>query len=281
MKKIYLLIAASFLLMLVVACAPADRADAEKTTEEVKDTTAVKEPTSEKQTVEEKVVETKPKTTETKEETTETKPAEKTETKTAPTKIPEQVKEIVDKADSKLVSMGYLYGGPENDGRFLDTYYVKGDKIKVKLYEDNIYVTEGYFDTVYLNIVEKTATARCENRKRCISGNTDNMNKVLDANYDDYRRKLPYEWLQDITTPTVIGEEVVDKRSVLKIEYPKKDTMVEMWLDKSYGVPLQIKTIYPNEDEELFQFTNVQFNTLKEEEMVPPPIEVARINQTH
>jgi hypothetical protein len=281
MKKIYLLIAASLLLMLVVACAPADRADADKATADVKDITDVKDSDAEKQTVEEKVVETKPKITETKEETTETKTTEKTETKTVSKELPEKVKEIVDKADNKLVSMGYLYAGPENDGRFLDTYYVKGDKIKVKLYEDNIYVTEGYFDTVYLNIVEKTATARCENRKRCVSGNTDNMNKELDANYDDYRRKLPYEWLQDITTPTVVGEEVVDKRSVLKIEYPNKDTMVEMWLDQTYGVPLQIKTIYPNEDEELFQFTNVQFNTLKEEDMVPLPIEVPRINQTH
>ena len=279
MKKIYLLIAASLLLMLVVACAPADRADAEKTTEDVKTTADVKDTEDvEKQTVEEKVIETKQKTTE---ETTETKTVEKTEVKTVSSEFPERVKEIIGKADTKLISMGYLYAGPENDGRFLDTYYVKGDKIKVKLYEDNIYVTEGYFDTVYLNIVEKTATARCENRKRCISGNTDNMNKVLDANYDDFRRKLPYEWLQDITTPTAVGEEIVDKRSVLKIEYPKKDTMVEMWLDKTYGVPLQIKTIYPNEDEELFQFTNVQFNTLKEEEMVPPPIETPRINQTH
>ena len=138
--------------------------------------------------------------------------------------VPEKVKELLTKADNKLVSMGYLYGGPENDGRFLDTYYIKGDKIKVKLYEDNIYVEDGYFDTVYLNTVEKTAIGRCENQKRCVSSRVDNMNKDFDATYDDYRRKTPYEWLQDITTPAAIGEEVVDKRSALKIEYPKKET---------------------------------------------------------
>jgi len=288
MKKINLLIAVSLLLMIVVACAPADTTDTsskEKTTDTNKSAEDTKQKT-ETQKVDEKVIETKPKTTETEQEKTQTtEKTETTETKTTETKttteMPEKVKELLTKADNKLVSMGYLYGGPENDGRFLDTYYIKGDKIKVKLYEDNIYVEDGYFDTVYLNTVEKTAIGRCENQKRCVSSRVDNMNKDFDATYDDYRRKTPYEWLQDITTPTAIGEEVVDKRSALKIEYPKKETKVEMWLDNTYGVPLQIKMVYPDETEEFYQFTNVQFNTLKEEDMVPPPIETPRINQTH
>lgn len=286
MKKINLLIALSLLLLIVVACAPSDTTDSDSE-EKKADTTKTTEDTKQKtepQKVDEQVIETKPKITEKKQETTQTtEKTETTQTKTTETntEMPEKVKELLTRADTKLVSMGYLYGGPENDGRFLDTYYVKGDKIKVKLYEDNIYVEDGYFDTVYLDDTQKTALGRCENQKRCVSSRVDNMNKDFPTVYDDYRRKTPYEWLQHITTPTVVGEEVVDKRSALKIEYPKKDTKVEMWLDKTYGVPLQLKMVYPDETEESYQFTNVQFNTLKEEDLVPPPIETPRINQTH
>jgi hypothetical protein len=269
MKKAYLLIAAVLLLALLVACAPMEEAkDTEAATKKEEDS---KQAPTEKETVKETVVEPK---------TTEPKPAEpepKTETKTtetktteAPANLPEAIKTKIDKANTKLKSMSYLYGGPEEKGRFLDTYHVLGDKIKVKLYEDNYYVVEDYFDTVYLNDALKTATGRCEHQRRCISPNTDNTKKIFNVNYADYRRKTPYEWLSEIpATAKVDGPEVVDKRSALKIQYPKGETTVEMWLDETYGVPLQLKITDPEDNEEFYQFTNVQFNSLKQEDVLP------------
>ncbi|MBW3002099.1 hypothetical protein KY338_02985 [Candidatus Woesearchaeota archaeon] len=272
MKKAYLLTAAILLLALLVACAPMETAEEKDNTTEKEDDT--KEAPAEKDTVEEKVIE--PKKEKTKEETKETAPKtetkdtdKKTETKAA-ANLPEAIQSKIDAANTKLKSMSYLYGSPENEGRFLDTYHVLGDKIKVKLYEDNYYVVDDYFDTVYLDDSLKTATGRCEHQRRCISTNTDNTKKIFNANYDDYRRKTPYEWLSDISAEAKIdGPEIVDKRSALKIEYPKGENKVEMWLDETYGVPLQIKIIDPEDNEEFYQFTNVQFNSLKEEDVLP------------
>lgn len=265
MRKICFIIAATVLLLLIVACAPME------VKEEAEAKQPAKETAAEKTTVDEKIVETKtaepaPKETE-KETTPAPMPAEKTTT--TPKEIPPELKELLEKADRKLTSMVYLYGSPENEGRFLDTYYVRGDKMKVKLYEGNYYMRQDYFDTVYLDTSKKTATGRCENRKRCIFPDLDNTGRVFAVNYDDYRRKTPYEWLQDITTPEIIGPEIVDKRSALKIKYPKGETTVEMWMDNTYGVPLQIKILQPNDEEEMYQFTNWQFNTLKEADVVP------------
>jgi len=265
MRKTILMIAASILLLLIVACAPMEVKEEAETKE------PAKEPAAEKTTVDEKVVETKTaEPTETEKETTPAPMPKKTETKAeAPKEIPAELKELMEKADMKLTSMVYLYGSPESEGRFLDTYHVVGDKMKVQLYEGNYYLRQDYFDTVYLDTTEKTATGRCENKRRCVFPDMDNTGRVFAANYDDYRRKTPYEWLQDITTPEILGPEIVDKRSTLKIKYPKGDTEIEMWLDNTYGVPLQLKIIHPDDEEEMYQFTNLQFNTLKEEDVLP------------
>jgi len=275
MKKAYLLTAAILLLALLVACAPMEDVKEKEAAPEKEDDT---KPT-EKETVKEKVIE--PKEEKTKTETKQAEPETeletepetepKTETKAteAPANLPEAIKSKIDKANTKLKSMSYLYGGPEEKGRFLDTYHVLGDKIKVKLYEDNYYVVDDYFDTVYLNDALKTATGRCEHQRRCISTNTDNTKKIFNVNYEDYRRKTPYEWLSDIPAAEIDGPEVVDKRSALKIHYPKGENKVEMWLDETYGVPLQIKITDPEDNEEFYQFTNVQFNSLKQEDVLP------------
>ena len=275
MRKAYLLIAATLLLALLVACAPMEAEEKEAAPEKEE----TKEPI-EKETVDEKVIEPKKETA-----PKETAPAPKEpETKvTAPKDLPEAIKSKIDAANTKLKSMVYLYASPENQGRFLDTYHVLGDKVKVKLYEDNEYVEAEYFDTVYLDTTKKTATGRCENKRRCMSSRVDNTGKVFDANYDDYRRKTPYEWLSDITTAEVVGPEIVDRRSVLKISYPKGETTVEMWLDNTYGIPLQLKVIYPNEEENMYQYSNFQFNTLKEEDVTPAfiePLDTDEGNQT-
>lgn len=270
MKKAYLLVAATLLLALLVACAPMEAKEKDNTTKKEDDSK-----TTEKETVKEKVIEPKEEKTKTETKKAEPEPEPKSETKTtetkeAPANLPEAIKSKIATANTKLKSMSYLYGGAEEKGRFLDTYHVLGDKIKVKLYEDNYYVVDDYFDTVYLDDALKTATGRCEHQRRCISANTDNTKKIFNVNYADYRRKTPYEWLSDIPAAAEIdGPEVVDKRSALKIHYPKGENKVEMWLDETYGVPLQIKITDPEDNEEFYQFTNVNFNSLKQEDVLP------------
>ena len=275
MKKIHLLIAATLLIALLIACAPVQKQD---TDDEKKEAAPDKKTVTTKEKVEEKVVEpTKIKTEtktiepkETKETTTQTEVKEPTTKVETQKDLPEAIKTIVDKADRRTESMAYLYGSPETEGRFMDTYNIRGTKIRVDLYEDNYYVTEGYFDTVYLDTTTKTAKGQCLNGRRCISAQVDNTGKLFDADYDEYLRKTPFDWAKDIKpTSEVVGPEVVDRRSVTKIKYEDGNKTVEMWLDDSYGVPLQVKIVYPNETEELYSFTNAEFNTLDAKDMEP------------
>jgi hypothetical protein len=271
MKKIGLIIAVVLLVALLIACAPVQKEDAA----DKKDAAPEKAADTTKEKVEEKVVEpaktkTETKTVEPKETKTKTETKEPEAKAETPKNLPETIQKIVDKADRRTESMVYLYGSPETEGRFLDTYNIRGTKIRVDLYEDNYYVTEGYFDTVYLDTVAKTAKGQCLNGRRCISSQVDNTGKLFDADYDEYLRKTPFDWVKEIKpTAEFVGPEVVDRRSVSKIKYEEGDKTVEMWLDDSYGVPLQLKIIYPDDTEELYSFTNAEFNTLEEKDMVP------------
>lgn len=273
MNKTYLLLAAILILALLVACAPMESKKQDTTAKDKKtQDEATKDDT---QKIDEKTIEPKQEQTQTtqpkteqKETTTKTTAETKQETQT-PADLPEKVKELVNKAKTKLTSVSYLYGGPENDGRFLDTYHIRGKKTKIKLYEDNYYVHEDYFDTVYLDTAQKTATARCEHKRRCISANTDNTKKIFGVNYDDYRRKTPMEWLNELKTAEIVGPEIMEKRSTLKVKSEQNNKITEMWLDESYGIPVQVEITYPDEKTEMYQFTNLQFNTLKEEDVTP------------
>jgi hypothetical protein len=200
---------------------------------------------------------------------TETAPTEPAVKVTTPKSLPPELKEIFDKADTKLKSISYLYAGPDTNGRFMDGYTIFGKYTKVDLYEEQVNVLENYFDTVYLNTEDKTATGRCEG-PRCQNKNYDNTGNIYDVAYSDYKRRTPREWIDEVECTEILGPEVYDTRSVLKIKCTQNNNDVEMLVDQTYGVPLKITVGPMTDNEEIYMFTDLKFNDiLKDSEVLP------------
>lgn len=184
--------------------------------------------------------------------------------------MPAELKELLGRADEKVKSYQYLLGEPP-DNRLLDTYYVMGDKIKIKLFEYDPYDIDNYFDTVYLDDEAKTAFGFCENKKRCVSKTLDNTKKKWELDYSQYRKKTPYEWLQEIPpTASIVGPQVHESRSATLISYEESGGgVVEMWIDDTYGLPVKIVKSTPAGEKLVWNFNDFTANALKESDVTP------------
>lgn len=274
MKKIYCLICALLITLLIVGCtalkeeaAPTKETAAAEPKVEVKETATeekVTAPATAPATTKPATTVAAPKT-----EPAAPVPPESTTVVEQSKEVSPELKALLETADRKLQSMRYLYAGPTTQNRFLNTYLVKGKYIKVDLYEVDPYVIDSYFDAVYLDTDAKTATGRCEDKKRCISTNVDNTKKIFNASYDDYRIKTPYEWVKEISFAEIVGPEVMDGRSVTKIKYHDARSSTEMWVDNTYGVPIKLVITYDDSTKETQQFKDYQFNTLADADVKP------------
>lgn len=206
---------------------------------------------------------------ETKEEVIKTTPKpQPTVTVQAPVQLPERVQELITKSQTKIKSYQYLLSEPP-ENRFLNTYFVKGDKIKIKLYEGNAYIIGKWQDTVYLDRAVRTATARCEDEKRCLYRGEDYTRKVFEADYDTYNTKTPTEWLNEVTNAEVIGPEVVDGVSAMKIKTTQPGKIINLWLHTTYGVPVKVEVTESGQSAKVYQFSDSTFNHLKDSDVAP------------
>lgn len=256
-KQIIMLI--SLLLIVLLAGCSAQKAAEPAQTAPTKPTLTVEQKTETKPTVQ---VETKEQVIERK---TETPP---TVTVEPPVQISAKVQELLTKAETKVNSYKYLLSEPP-ENRFLNTYFIKGSKIKVKIFEGNAYIIGKYYDTVYLDTAAKTATARCEDERRCVTSGEDYTRKVFEANYDDFITKTPIDWLNEITNAELIGPEVVNGVSAMKIKTTKGPQIIEMWLHTTYGVPVKVAVTQSEQPTLIYQFTDSTFNHLKDSDVAP------------
>ncbi len=175
------------------------------------------------------------------------------------------LRDLLKRADEKLSSLQYLYGGTDTGNLFLDTYYVKGTKMKIKKYSEDYYVREGYYDTIYFDL----GVACCEELDRCRSHNVDNTGKKFDVDLSMMKMpKSPYQWVKEVpASAQIIGPQTFDQRSVTYVKYTDdKGQMVEMWIDDTYGVPHKVivgETVK-------YQFNDMLFNGLKDSNFDPP-----------
>jgi len=182
-----------------------------------------------------------------------------------------ELQALLNVADQKLKSYKYLeLIIPIKEQP--DTIWVKGTKMKIKLYEYDPYVADTYFDTVYLDTVAKTIVGRCENRKRCIWPQGDNTKKLwTDLGYDQFRRKTPYEMLKQIpSTATITGPEVHENRATTKIEYDEAGKHHIVWIDDTYGIPVEIQITTSDGMRTTYKFNDLQFNTVIDADVTAP-----------
>ncbi len=181
--------------------------------------------------------------------------------------IDPQVARLIARQD-KAKSYHFYYSTSENWNVIRDQFFIKGDKIKIGLYEINRWNND-YFDTVYLDPATKTAEAFCENnnKERC----RDNDRK-FDVSYEDFIIKTPLEWLTSIPRDAkVTGSENFDERMSVVVEYTRDDgATVRIWIDRFSGVPVRV-LIFMDEVEnilEQYNFKNLVINTLTSQDVV-------------
>lgn len=177
-----------------------------------------------------------------------------------------ELRDLLQKADSEVKSVTYMYAESPNNIGF-DTYLIKGTKMKILLFEKNDYIIDDYFNVVYVDTAAKTAKARCENKKRCLSKTIDNTKRVYELNYNEYRTKTPYEWIKEVQTAEIIGLETLNKHAVTRIKTNIRDTEVEMWVDNRFGLPHRIKATKDSE-ETTYYFKNMMFNGIRDSDVV-------------
>ncbi len=178
------------------------------------------------------------------------------------------LRDLLKRADEKVSSIKYLFGGTETSDLFLDTYMVKGTKMHIKKYEENYYVREGYYDNIYVD----SAAGCCEELSRCKSGNVDNTNKKFDVDLSLLRLpKTPYQWIKEVPPDAqIVGPQTVNSRSVTFIKYTLPDSSeVQMWVDDTYGVPHKI-VVDKGGNLMKYQFNDMVFNSLKDADFVVP-----------
>ncbi len=174
------------------------------------------------------------------------------------------LRDLLKRSDEKLSSLQYLYGGTETKDLFLDTYYVKGTKMKIKKYSEDYYVREGYYDTIYYDL----GVACCEEPSRCKSHNVDNTGKKFDVDASTLQiPKSPYQWIKEVpASAQIVGPQTFNSRSVTYIKYTDdKGQQVEMWVDDTYGVPHRVIA-----GEAKYQFNDMLFNGLKDSNFDAP-----------
>ncbi|RMD58510.1 hypothetical protein D6825_00535, partial [Candidatus Woesearchaeota archaeon] len=191
------------------------------------------------------------------------------ETSVQSSELSPKIRDLVKRKDEKLKSLQYLYGGTDTGNLFLDTYFIKGDRMKIKKFSEDYYVLEGYYDNIYVH----SAIACCEELSRCKSHNVDNTGKPFDVDVSQLSiPKTPLEWMDEIrSNAKVIGPQTVDSRSVTYIVYTDdQGREVHMWLDDTYGVPHKVEIKKGEELLSRHKFNDMKFNTLKDSDFIPP-----------
>src|SRR5574341_2109086 len=178
------------------------------------------------------------------------------------------LRDLLKRADEKVSSIQYLFGGTDTSDLFLDTYLVKGTKMRIKTYEENYYVREGYYDNIYVS----EGVGCCEEASRCKSHNIDNTGKKFDVDVSMMKiPKTPYQWTKEIPADAqIVGPQTVNSRSVTFLKYNLPDgSEVQMWVDDTYGVPHKV-VVVKGGIQTKYQFNDMVFNSLKDTDFVPP-----------
>ncbi len=165
--------------------------------------------------------------------------------------------ELLERAASRVSSYSFLYAYAVSrlSG---STFYIKGDKVKIKLKSVSIYNFEDYFDTVYLDTTNKTAYGYCEDAKleACRKGKN-----YYNLSFEDYNIKTPLDWLEilkaDKDKIDFKAEVILFERRAMLLQ--KDDTVY--WVDEFSGLPIRIQ-IKKGSYDEIHDYRHLSLNYL-------------------
>ncbi|MBW2974561.1 hypothetical protein KY366_02485 [Candidatus Woesearchaeota archaeon] len=169
-------------------------------------------------------------------------------------KIPNDIREMLERAENKLKSYSYNYKGPASEIAY--QVYVNGDNMKIVLPKANTEEKDKRYNTVYLDMAEKTAQAYCIGYSAC-EGKT---GKIKDLDYGDTYIETPKDWLDKIERTEKIDERRVEGRDAVYLETNAGRMVIESY----YGF------LYKVEDgSKVWEFTDAKFNSVGKEDVMP------------
>ena len=173
---------------------------------------------------------------------------------TAKQEISAEVKELLNKSNTKIRSIYYKYRGPETGSNFHE-FYVKGDKIKYKPHLEikSLDRPESY-DAIFIDKTTDTAQSYCTAAYCAYKG------KKLDLSYANAYLPTVFDWIDGLTKANKVGEEVIDSRSTWKLETNKGI----LWVDIFYGIPLKIES-----GGKTYKFEQISVNAVTDADVMP------------
>ena len=167
--------------------------------------------------------------------------------------ISPEIKDLLDKATSKVKNMHYLYKGSQTGDNFYE-FFVIDNKIKYKpALAIRTLDRNNSFDSIFIDKVAKTAEAYCEARNCIFKG------KKADLDYNDYYIPTIFDWMT-FKSARKLSDEVIDDRSTWKIETDQGT----IWIDTFYGIPLKAES-----GGITFRFQQIAVNSIQESDVTP------------
>jgi len=227
MKRLILL-----LVILLLACGKGDLVDDTTEADMVKD-----EPT-EAEPAEAAKAEPAPKEAETSEPVEKVVQESPPPVEVAPTEKENspQVKALLKRYEDKVKSYEFYYAPPP-DNLARDHYFVKGNRVKIELFEKNVAQRDDYFDTIYLNLETKSA------KRYCIKGGIlcKDFKQGQDTSYDEYSLQFPHEYVSQIVKADITGSETLYDRRTMKLSYELGGILHYAWVDEYSGLPVRVQ----------------------------------------
>jgi hypothetical protein len=175
---------------------------------------------------------------------------------------------VIDKADS-VTSVEYDYYKFVKGASSKESMHalLKGTKMKQKLpRRAGTFTKETDYDTIYIDMSQKTATAYCESVKTC----NDITNKV-ELNYDSLLLDSPLDLLKTITDAKLVGSEMREGYDAIKLEDIYNGKNRRIWLYTYTGLPSRYEYYDPETTEVLgaVEYLNYITNRVKDSDFVP------------
>jgi hypothetical protein len=172
--------------------------------------------------------------------------------------LTDSAKALFDKA-AKVNSLQFYY--VESPNTMPEShYYMSKQKMKIELMTKAKFDVYTYYDTVYLDLVNKQGIGYCEER----SGLCPDNNRIFDVNYSKYLIITPFEWLSRITWADTTGKsKLIDNRNAVEVSFKIKDNPGTMFMDSFFGIPM-----YVTYNNKIFEYRDLAINLVNESTLV-------------
>jgi hypothetical protein len=150
--------------------------------------------------------------------------------------ISDEAKALFDKIGK--VSSVYFYYLDSPDSLPENKYYMSRDKMKIMLKTKIKFDPTNLYDTVYLDLIAKTALGYCEDRS---VGFCPDRDKAYKLDFSDYIIVTPFDWVAMITKANLTGRsKMIEKKTGIEVSFEINGKPGIMYADSFYGVPLYV-----------------------------------------